>query len=95
MGIYWAAFDGGNHMATWIYSHGVSAAYEWLLSQTRDSEMARGKLDLNKPFEKADVQLQEPDRAIAGGTAYLVTGKSGAGTLYYNSALYGKGGRPL
>ena len=55
LGIYWAAFDGGNHMATWIYSHGLFAAYDWLLSQTRDSEMARGKLDLNKPFEKADV----------------------------------------
>ncbi len=38
-------------MATWIYSHGVSAAYEWLLTQTRTSEMLRDKLDLNKPFE--------------------------------------------
>ncbi len=73
LGIYWAAFDGGNHMATWIYSHRVSAAYEWLLSQTRDSEMARDKLDLNKPFEKAAVQLRS-DRAIAGGTAYLTDG---------------------
>jgi len=95
LGIYWAAFEGGNHMATWIYSHGVSAAYHWLLSQTRDSEMERGKLDLNKPFEKADVQLTEPDRAIANGAAYLVTGRFGAGTLYYNSALYGRGGNEL
>ena len=95
LGIYWAAFEGGNHMATWIYSHGVSAAYDWLLHQTRESEMDRGKLDLNKPFEKADVQLQEPDRAIAGGSAYLVTGKRGAGTLYYNSTLYGRGGNTL
>ena len=81
LGIYWAAFEGGNHMATWIYSHGVSAPYEWLLSQTRKSEMKRGKLDLDKEFERADVQLTEPDRAIAGGSAYLVTGKYGAGTL--------------
>jgi predicted peptidase len=91
LGIYWAAFDGGNHMATWIHSHGVFAHYDWLLSQTRESEMTRDKLDLNKPFEKADVQSTDPDRAIAGGSAYLVTGKYGAGTLYYNSALYGRG----
>ncbi len=94
LGIYWAAFEGGNHGATWIYSHGLLAAYEWLLSQTRESEMRRGKLELNKPFEPADVQPEEPDRAIAldSSTAsprYLVTGKYGAGTLYYNSTLYG------
>lgn len=95
LGIYWAAFEGGNHMATWIYSHGVHASYQWLLSQTRKSEMRRCKLDLNKPFERAEVQSTDPDRAIAGGAAYLVTGKRGAGTLYYNSALYGRGGGTL
>ncbi len=95
LGIYWAAFEGGNHMATWIYSHGVSAAYDWLLTQTRKSEMKRGKLDLYKPFELADVQSTDPDRAIASGSAYLVTGKYSAGTDGYNSALYGRGGREL
>lgn len=95
LGIYWGAFEGGNHMATWIYSHGVYGAYQWLLSQTRESEMARDKLDLNKPFERADIQSTDPDREIAGGSAYLVTGEYGAGTLYYNSALYGRGGSNL
>ena len=91
LGMYWAAFDGGNHMATWIYSHGVSAAYDWLLTQTRTSEMKRHKLDLNKPFERAAVQSTDADRLLGDGKTYLTTGKAGAGTLYYNSALYGRG----
>jgi predicted peptidase len=94
LGIYWAAFEGGNHGATWIYSHCLLAAYEWLLSQTRESELQRGKLELNKPFEPADIQLEEADRAIAltspaASPKYLKTSKYGAGTVCYNSALYG------
>lgn len=99
LGIYWAAFEGGNHMATWIYSHGVSAAYDWLLSQTRESEMERDKLPLDRPFERAAIQLEEDDRAIFeradGSVVYLVTGEYGAGTDGYNSALYGRGGHEL
>lgn len=95
LGIYWAAFEGGNRMATWIYSHGVSAVYDWLLSQTRDSEMQRDKLDLNKPFERAADQLEIPDRQLFDFSTYFVTGEYGAGTLGYNSALYGRGGHEL
>jgi|GEM_PF-284741 len=95
LGMYWYAFDGGNHMATWIYSHGITASHKWLVSQTRESEMKREKLDLDKPFEKAAVQSTDTDRAIAGGSTYLLTGKEGAGTADYNSALYGQGGGTL
>jgi len=98
-GIYWAAFEGGNHMATWVYADKVDAIYYWLLSQTRESEMERGKIAcLANDFEYADEQLTTEDRVIAeedGVTAYFVTGKEGAGTAGYNSGQYDmNGGMP-
>lgn len=95
LGMYWFAFEGGNHMATWIYSHGIIEGHKWLVSQTRESEMKRAKLDIDKPFALADVQSTDEDRAIAGGTAYLLTALAGSGTADYNSALYGRGGGTL
>lgn len=94
LGFYWGAFEGGNHMATWIYGHGVTDAYDWLFTQTRESEMAREKLDLNKPFEAADEQIQTPEREVKKDSGiYFVTGKLGAGTADYNTTTYGKGGK--
>ena len=87
-GIYWLSFEGGNHMATWVYSARLTAIYHWLLSQTRGSENERGKLgNLEKPFELAEEQLRTEERRITA-TSYLVTGKEGAGTAGYNSGLY-------
>ena len=94
LGFYWGAFEGGNHMATWIYGHGVTDAYDWLFTQTRESEMAREKLDLDKPFEAADEQIQTPEREVKEDSGiYFVTGKLGAGTADYNTTTYGKGGK--
>lgn len=90
-GFYWTSFSGGSHMATWIYSHGVWAHTEWLLSQDRATELARAKLDLDKPFELADEQIQTADRAYDGG--YFLTGKAGAGTADYNSGLFNMNGQ--
>ena len=89
LGYVWTAFEGGNHMATWIYSHGVFAHYEWLLSQTQDSIAERGKLEcLLNNFEYADEQDTSDARVIApdadGNPVYFVTGKPGAGTADYN-----------
>lgn len=90
LGFVWTAFEGGNHMATWIYSHGVSAHYEWLLTQTQDTIAERGKLEcLTNNFEYADEQLTGADRELApdattGEMVYYATGKAGAGTADYN-----------
>lgn len=43
-------------MSAWFYGHGTPACYEWLLKQTRKTEMARSKLPLNRPFALADQQ---------------------------------------
>lgn len=50
LGIYWNALDNGDHKSTWIYAHGISHSYRWLLSQTRQSENARGKLPLQGAY---------------------------------------------
>lgn len=90
LGYVWTAFEGGNHMATWIYSHGVKAHYEWLLSQTQDTIEARGKLEcLKNNFEYAEVQDTSAARELApdaatGEMVYFATGKLGAGTADYN-----------
>jgi hypothetical protein len=59
------------------------------MSQTRKSEMDRDKLDLNKPYELAKLQLQTKDRIYTtlkdGTVIYYPTGKLGAGTIGYNS----------
>ena len=78
------------HMSAWFYGHGTSAVYEWLLSQTRETEMAREKLDLNKPFVLADEQLKDELHVYSnekdGSTIYFPTGAAGSGTQGYNSA---------
>jgi predicted peptidase len=93
-GFYWTAMDGGNHMATWIYSHGVWAHTQWLLSQTRQTENDRDKLDLDKPFVRAAEQDTSAEREINGSGAYFVTGEYGSGTADYNSGLFGMQGTP-
>lgn len=50
LGTYWNALDNGDHKSTWIYAHGISYSYSWLLSQTRQSEDARGKLSLKGAY---------------------------------------------
>lgn len=50
LGIYWNALSNGSHKATWIYAHDISYSYDWLLKQTKQSEDARGKLNLNGDY---------------------------------------------
>ena len=105
IGIYWAVMEGGSHGDSWVYAHKIMGCYEWLLSQTRETEMERDKLDLNKPFELADEQIQDEERLMIsreadetreeGFTIYYKTGKAGSGTLGYNSTLYGRGGQTI
>ncbi|MGM9606918.1 MAG: S-layer homology domain-containing protein [Oscillospiraceae bacterium] len=99
-GFVWTAFEGGNHMATWIYSHGVMAHYEWLLSQTQDTIKARGKLEcLKNNFEYADEQDTSAARELApdadGNMVYFATGKAGAGTADYNGCWLNMGNSVL
>lgn len=100
LGFVWTAFEGGNHMATWIYSHGVFAHYEWLLSQTQDSIAKRGKLEcLTNNFEYADEQDTSAARELApdadGNMVYFATGKAGAGTADYNGCWLKMGNSTL
>lgn len=95
LGLYKLSLGGGvGHMSAWFYGHNISACYEWLLSQTRESELNRQKLDLDKPFVKAENQIQTPERLIAEdkenpeNNVYFVTGERGSGTAGYNSAIY-------
>lgn len=83
--INWISFTSGD------CGRRLDASYEWLLSQTRQSEIAREKLDLNKPFVLADEQDQSEDRLVnftdgEGNAIYYLTGKAGAGTQGYNSS---------
>jgi hypothetical protein len=48
-------------MSAWFYGHSTTATLEWLSRQTRESEMKRAKLDLNKPFEKAAEQITDSE----------------------------------
>ncbi len=50
LGIYWNALANGDHKSTWIYAHAISYSYDWLLSQTKQSEDARGKLNLSGSY---------------------------------------------
>ena len=90
LGIYQVNLGGNvGHMSAWFYGHSTFASYEWLAAQTRETEMARAKLDLNKDFERAEVQLTD-DMHVAetgrdGTVTYYPTGKLGAGTIGYNS----------
>ncbi|WP_094607019.1 hypothetical protein SPSIL_048760 [Sporomusa silvacetica DSM 10669] len=90
LGIYQVTLSGNvSHMSAWFYGHSTFACYEWLMNQTRETEMARGKLNLNKPYKLADVQIHTDDRVYStekdGTVIYYPTGKLGAGTIGYNS----------
>lgn len=98
LGFRWVSFEGGNHMATWVYAHRLSAAYEWLFARTREEEMSRGKLPLDRPFVPAAQQLRTPDRLLGirdGKEVYYLTGQPGAGTADYNTTTYGRAGKLL
>ena len=86
-GIKWVSFDSGNNGYT---CRQVMAGYEWLLSQTRQTEISREKLDINKPFVAAAKQIQTEERAIHftdvdGNPIYFITAQKGAGTQFYNT----------
>ncbi len=86
-GIKWVSFESGSNGYT---CRQVMAGYEWLLTQTRQTEIAREKLDINKPFEAAASQIQTEERAIHftdadGNPIYYITAKAGAGTQFYNT----------
>ncbi|MCC8091370.1 MAG: hypothetical protein LIO55_08335 [Oscillospiraceae bacterium] len=88
LGLHWVTFENGTNGYS---ARKVLSGYEWLLSQTREDEMSRSKLDLNKPFELADEQIQTEERATSytdteGNTLYYLTGKAGAGTQFYNTS---------
>ncbi|MBR0283180.1 MAG: hypothetical protein IJQ81_16580 [Oscillibacter sp.] len=94
LGIYQVTMTGNvGHMSAWFYGHGTPACYEWLLRQTRESEMKRSKLPLDKAFEFADEQIQteerlyKEDRENPENNVYYPTGKDGAGTVGYNSTV--------
>jgi predicted peptidase len=96
-GLWWVTFTGGSSQTTPIWSRSLNATYEWLLTQTRQTEMARSKLDLNKPFEAV---VQET-RVVPGFTApdgsgdpiYYKTGKAGSGAQFYNTSWLNLGNR--
>lgn len=88
LGLYWVTFENGSNGYS---ARRVNSGYEWLLSQSRETAMAREKLDINKPFELADEQIQTEDRATAftdqdGNTIYVKTAKAGSGTQFYNTS---------
>ncbi|MGN0806064.1 MAG: hypothetical protein ACI4MC_03415, partial [Candidatus Coproplasma sp.] len=74
----------------------LDSSYEWLLKQSRSTEIAREKLDLNKPFELAETQDATAARKLHftdadGNALYFLTGKTGAGTQFYNSCWLNTG----
>ncbi|MDR2451779.1 MAG: hypothetical protein LBE85_08435 [Candidatus Accumulibacter sp.] len=91
-GIWWITFQGGGNQITPIWSRSLDATYEWLLTQTRETEMKRPKLDLDKPFMLASTQdmtrvvpgFTKPDQS--GDPIYYKTGKAGSGTRFYNTS---------
>lgn len=99
-GIYQAVLTGSvSHMSAWFYGHGTPACYEWLLKQTRKTEMARSKLPLNRPFALADQQKKDADhiysvdREDPSRIVYYPTGRPGAGTEGYNSPVTALGSK--
>ncbi|MRW89892.1 prolyl oligopeptidase family serine peptidase [Duganella sp. FT80W] len=87
-GIIWEAYDGGSHMVTWVYAHKLKANYEWLLSRTRQQEMNRTKLALNKPFVPATTQLTDATHLIFSGQSYYYkTAATTSGTAGYNTSF--------
>lgn len=91
--------DGGNGYSIRMYD----ATYEWLLTQSRETEMTRNKLDLNKPFvaasEEEQLASQTEERKLHFSSPYLnedgsrddlyfIKGQLGAGTQFYNTGWY-------
>ena len=92
-GIKWVSFESGNNGYT---CRQVMAGYEWLLSQDRQTEISREKLDINKPFRAAKNQLRVDERAlhftdVDGNAIYYITGEKGAGTQFYNTCWLNMG----
>lgn len=90
LGIYQINLSGNvGHMSAWFYGHSTTATLEWLSRQTREAEMTRPKLDLNKPFVQAREQLTDSDhiwqKKKDGSVLYIPTGERGSGTIGYNS----------
>lgn len=87
LNIQWVSLENGSNG----YScRKIDASYEWLLSQSRQSEISREKLDLNRPFELAEEQSEEEGRTLHftdtdGNYLRLLKGKRGSGTRFYNS----------
>lgn len=76
--ISWVIFTQGSHMSTWKYGYRLDFAFEWLFDQTRQSEIARGKLE----------QLKNPWLGRDASGAIL----AGSGTAGMNSAQFTTGG---
>jgi predicted peptidase len=95
-GFIWEAYDGGSHFLTWVYAHRLFANYQWLLSQTRQSEMNRRKLDLNKPYVLAPTQLTDSAHLIfPGQNDYFKTFETGSGSEGYNTTFANPQGQIL
>ncbi len=101
MGIYECTWDGNGNDGTAIWSRRLNAGYEWLLKQSRETEMERAKLDINKPFELADEQLYDEAHLFngfydkdTGEQLYYLTAKEGSGTRFYNSSCLPTGTGP-
>ncbi len=95
-GFIWEAYDGGSHFLTWVYAHRIFANYQWLLSQTRQSEMDRKKLDLNKPYVLAPTQLTDSAHLIFSGQSYYFkTFATGSGSEGYNTTFANPQGQIL
>ena len=43
-GISWGIFTRGNHMSTWKYGYQLDYPFEWLFTQRRETQKARGKI---------------------------------------------------
>lgn len=88
LGVEWISFANGSNGFS---SRKLDATYEWLLTRSRQQEISREKLDINKPFELAEEQIQDDSRKIYftqldGSPIYLLTGKAGSGTQLYNTS---------
>lgn len=93
MGLWEITWDTTENGSSAIWSRRMTAAYEWLLKQDRQTEMARAKLDINRPFELADEQLTDEAHTLdqyydaeTGEAIYFWTAKAGSGTRFYNSS---------
>ena len=96
-GMYWYAYSGGSHMLTWIYGQKLDAGYEWLISQTRESEQERSKLTelANDWAAETDPEvIAEKQHQIGTSDYYFAVPAEGAGTKGYNAGWFGMQGTP-